>query len=83
MTLKIIVTKLDKNIIMGLICNFCNRQLYKTMANQKNKCPHCGSTSTLPIAYGYMADEVHKKNHVKNLLLKFKSFIGLSSAKHK
>jgi hypothetical protein len=26
------------------------------------KCPYCGSTSTLPIAYGLMSDESHKKN---------------------
>lgn len=117
------------------------------MTNQRKKCPHCGSTSILPIAYGYMADEVHKKNNksrkwvwggckygaigtdhcgncgenfgevvsydngrkkmsikelqseiikmdarraretikndIKNLLRKFKSFIGLPSTKHK
>jgi hypothetical protein len=115
---------------------------------EKNKeCPHCGSASTLPIAYGLMSDESHKKNvkqkewvwggckfgqigtdhcnecgenfgkvisydngqkkmsikelqseiikmnarqareeikeDIKNLLLKFKSFISLSGAKHK
>jgi len=32
------------------------------MTNQRKKCPHCGSTSTLPIAYGLMSDESHKKN---------------------
>ena len=117
------------------------------MINQRKKCPHCGSTSTLPIAYGLMSDKTHQenakkkewvwggckygqlgtdhcnecgenfgevvsydtgrkkmsikelqpeiikmdarrareaiKNDVKTLLLKFKSFIGLSSAKHK
>ena len=26
------------------------------------KCPHCGSTSTLPIAYGLMSDEVMQEN---------------------
>jgi len=31
------------------------------MTNQKKKYPHCGSKSTLPIAYGLMSDEVHKK----------------------
>jgi|SaaInlLV_10m_DNA_3_1039740.scaffolds.fasta_scaffold53930_2 hypothetical protein len=31
------------------------------MTNQKKKCLHCGSKSTLPIAYGLMSDEVHKK----------------------
>ena len=31
------------------------------MENDKKKCPHCGSTSTLPIAYGLMSDEVHQE----------------------
>ncbi|WPE17149.1 hypothetical protein R5P06_03555 [Candidatus Thioglobus autotrophicus] len=117
------------------------------MKSKIKKCPHCGSTSTLPIAYGLISDEGHKKNNeskewvwggckygqnetdhcndcgenfgevisydngqkkmsikelqsyiikmdarrakkqikedIKNLFLKFKSFIGLSSAKHK
>ena len=117
------------------------------MTNQKKKCPHCDSTSTLPIAYGLMSNEVHKKNNesrewvwggckfgsngtdhcndcgknfgevisydngqkkftieelqskiiemnarqaredikenIRNLLFKFKSFVGLSSKKHK
>lgn len=117
------------------------------MINQRKKCPHCSSTSTLPIAYGFMSDESHKKNaelkkwvwggckygqigtdhcnecgenfgevisydngrkkltikelqseiikmnarqakeeikeDIKNLFLKFKSFIGLSSVRHK
>jgi hypothetical protein len=33
------------------------------MKSQIKKCPHCDSTSTLPIAYGLMSDEVHKKNN--------------------
>ena len=33
------------------------------MKIDEKKCPHCGSTSTLPIAYGLMSDEVHKKNN--------------------
>ena len=32
------------------------------MENNKEKCPHCGSTSTLPIAYGLMSDEAHQEN---------------------
>ena len=32
------------------------------MEKYKKKCPHCGSTSTLPIAYGLMSDEVHQEN---------------------
>ena len=36
----------------------------KEGALEKNikKCPHCGSTSTLPIAHGLMSDEVHQEN---------------------
>jgi hypothetical protein len=33
-----------------------------TLKNNSKKCPHCGSTSTLPIAHGLMSDEVHQKN---------------------
>jgi hypothetical protein len=33
------------------------------MTNQRKNCPHCGSTSTLPIAYGLISDEGHKKNN--------------------
>ena len=33
------------------------------MKLQNKKCPHCGSTSTLPIAYGLISDEGHKKNN--------------------
>jgi hypothetical protein len=29
------------------------------------KCPHCGSTSTLPIAYGLITDKGHQKNAIK------------------
>ena len=32
------------------------------MENYKKKCPHCGSTSTIPIAYGLMSDEAHQEN---------------------
>ena len=32
------------------------------MENDKKKCPHCGSNSTLPIAYGLMSDEAHQEN---------------------
>ena len=32
------------------------------LENHKKKCPHCGSTSTLPIAHGLMSDEVHQEN---------------------
>ena len=33
-----------------------------TSKNNSKKCPHCGSTSTLPIAHGLMSDEVHQEN---------------------
>jgi hypothetical protein len=32
------------------------------MKNYKKKCSHCGSTSTLPIAYGLLSDEVQQEN---------------------
>ena len=32
------------------------------MAKKSKKCPHCGLTSTLPIAYGHMPNETHEKN---------------------
>ena len=32
------------------------------LKNNAKKCPHCGSTSTLPIAHGLMSDEVHQEN---------------------
>lgn len=32
------------------------------LKNNAKKCPHCGSTSTLPIAHGLMSDEVHQAN---------------------
>ena len=35
------------------------------MTKQRKKCPHCGSTSTLPIAYGLMRDKVHQENAKK------------------
>jgi hypothetical protein len=35
------------------------------MESKVKKCPHCGSTSTLPIAYGLMRDEAHKENAKK------------------
>ncbi len=33
------------------------------MKSKIKKCPHCGSTSTLPIAYGLISDEGHRKNN--------------------
>jgi len=32
------------------------------LTNNKKKCPHCGSISTLPFAYGLISDEVHQEN---------------------
>ena len=32
------------------------------LKNNAKKCPHCGSTSNLPIAHGLMSDEVHQEN---------------------
>ena len=32
------------------------------MENYKKKCPHCGSKSTLPFAYGLLSDEVQQEN---------------------
>ena len=32
------------------------------MKNNTKKCPHCGSTSTIPIRYGLMTDEAHQEN---------------------
>ena len=32
------------------------------LENNAKKCPHCGSTSTLPIAHGLIPDEVHQEN---------------------
>ena len=32
------------------------------LKNTAKKCPHCGSTSTLPIAYGLIPDEVQQEN---------------------
>ena len=34
----------------------------EVLKNNAKKCPHCGSTSTLPIAYGLMSDEAHQEN---------------------
>ena len=34
----------------------------EVLKNNAKKCPHCGSTSTLPIAYGLMSDEVMQEN---------------------
>ena len=34
----------------------------EVLKNNAKKCPHCGSTSTLPIAHGLMSDEVHQEN---------------------
>ena len=33
------------------------------MINNIKKCPYCGSSSTLPIAYGYISDEIHQENN--------------------
>ena len=32
------------------------------LENNQKKCPHCGSTSTIPIAYGLISDEIHQEN---------------------
>ena len=32
------------------------------LKNNAKKCPHCGSTSTLPFSYGLIPDEVHQEN---------------------
>ena len=32
------------------------------LKNNAKKCPHCGSTSTLPIAHGLIPDEVQQEN---------------------
>ena len=32
------------------------------MTINEKKCPHCGSTSTLPIVYGLMSDKAHQEN---------------------
>ena len=34
----------------------------EVLKNNTKKCPHCGSTSTIPIAYGLMSDEAHQEN---------------------
>ena len=34
----------------------------EVLKNNAKKCPHCGSTSTLPIAHGLIPDEVHQEN---------------------
>jgi hypothetical protein len=33
------------------------------LINNIKKCPYCGSSSTLPIAYGYISDEIHQENN--------------------
>lgn len=35
------------------------------MKSKIKKCPHCGSTSTLPVAYGLLPDESHQENAEK------------------
>ena len=32
------------------------------LENNQKKCPHCGSTLTIPIAYGLISDEIHQEN---------------------
>ena len=32
------------------------------LENNAKKCPHCGSTSTIPYKYGLILDEVHQEN---------------------
>ena len=32
------------------------------LENNTKKCPHCGSTSTIPYKYGLILDEVHHEN---------------------
>ena len=32
------------------------------LKNNAKKCPHCGSTSTLPISYGLITDEAQEEN---------------------
>ena len=39
-----------------------NNNKGEIMKNYKKKCSHCGSTSTLPIAYGLLSDEVQQEN---------------------
>jgi len=34
----------------------------EALKNNTKKCPHCGSTSTIPIRYGLMTDEAHQEN---------------------
>ena len=34
----------------------------EVLKNNAKKCPHCGSTSTLPIAHGLMTDEAIQEN---------------------
>ena len=34
----------------------------EVLKNNAKKCPHCGSTSTIPIAYGLISDEIHQEN---------------------
>ena len=39
-----------------------SKEKEEVLENNKKKCPHCGSTSTLPIAHGLMSDEVMQEN---------------------
>jgi hypothetical protein len=39
-----------------------SKEKEEVLESTKKKCPHCGSTSTLPISYGLIPDEVHEEN---------------------
>ena len=39
-----------------------SKEKEEVLASTKKECPHCGSTSTLPIAHGLMSDEAHQEN---------------------
>ena len=39
-----------------------SKEKEEVLNSTKKKCPHCGSTSTLPISFGLIPDEVHEEN---------------------
>ena len=39
-----------------------SKEKEEVLNSTKKKCPHCGSSSTLPISYGLIPDEVHEEN---------------------
>jgi len=39
-----------------------SKEKEEVLESTKKECPHCGSTSTLPIAHGLIPDEVHQEN---------------------